>query len=99
MKNCDTDAEVQKTLAMDETMDLVLATGFPKPLQMLRVGDVQEVIQMLLQYHLFAKVKAEMDQFTDGLKALGFLDLLRQNPPLWEEYFVATETVLSPGLF
>ena len=38
LKNCDTD-KVKMTLSMDEAMDLVMATGFPNPLQMLRMAD------------------------------------------------------------
>ena len=49
-------------VSIDETVDLVMATGSSKPLQMLGMGDVQEVIKLWLQYHLLVKVKAEMEQ-------------------------------------
>ena len=98
LKSCETDEEVKMTLSVDEAMDLVMATGYPKPLQILGIEDIREIVQMLLRYRLCVKVKAEMDQFTDGLKALGFLDMLREQPPLWEGYFVPSKTALSPGV-
>ena len=53
--------------------------------------DKPSIIMSLIDYHLMVKVKAEMDQFKDGLAALGFLNLLVSTPKEFECYFLATD--------
>ena len=48
-----------------ENMDLVVQTGFRKPLIHLTIKDRHDLISSLLDYHLMAKVKTEMDQFKE----------------------------------
>ena len=35
-----------------------------------------------------AKVKCIMDQFMEGLKVLGLLDKIKQQPSVWEPLFI-----------
>ena len=95
----ETDEDVQISLAVDEVMELFLATGFQRPLALLYLKDVDDLVGFLLEYHLFVKVKAEIDQFVEGLMTLGFLGHLRKNPSLWQNFFVLSEDKLAPGLF
>ena len=44
------------------------------------------------------KVKAEMDQFKDGLQTRGFLEMLQSDPSVWESYFINTNEPLTTGL-
>ena len=34
------------------------------------------------------EVKAEMDQFKEGLQTLGFLEVMQSDPSLWDEHFL-----------
>ena len=86
-------------LAVDEVMDLLVATGYRKPLAQLGLKDVADLVGLLLEYHLFVKVKAEIDQFLEGLKTLGFLGHLRKNSSLWQAFFVTSNDSLTPGKF
>ena len=45
-----------------------------------------------------AKVKAEMDQFKEGLNVLGFLDTVKRNPVIWEPFFLPYESKLTAGM-
>ena len=76
-----------------------MATGFRRRLALLSLKDVDDLVGFLLEYHLFVKVKAEIDQFVEGLMTLGFLGHLRKNPSLWQNFFVLSEDKLTPGLF
>ena len=58
-----------------ENMDLVVQTGFRKPLIHLTIKDRHDLISSLLDYHLMAKVKTELDQFKEGLQTFSFLDI------------------------
>ena len=51
------------------TADIVLETGYRKPLG--TVSDKEEIIRVLKRYHTLIKVKAEIDQFIEGLQCLG----------------------------
>ena len=95
----ESDADVQISLAVDEVMELLLATWFQKPLAQLRPKDVDDLVGFLLEYHLFVKVKAEIDQFVEGLLTMEFLGHLRKNPSLWQDVLVLSKDNLTPGLF
>ena len=63
-----------------------------------RLCDRQPIIDMLLDYYIMVKVKAEMDQFKDGLQVLGFLKVLQENPQLFQQYFMNVEVPLTAGI-
>ena len=73
-------------------------TGFRKPLSRLTISDRQAIIELLLDYYMMVKVKAEMDQFKDGLQVLGFLKSLQENPDLFRQYFINVEVPLTAGI-
>jgi len=55
-------------------------------------------LNALTDYHLMVKVKSSMDQFADGLNALGVLSKIRENPDVWESFFVPSKQAkLTPG--
>ena len=51
--------------AMNEAAELLLSTGFQKPICSLAMEDKECLRSVLLDYHCLLKVKAEMDQFAD----------------------------------
>ena len=90
--------ELQAVFAMDEAAELLLSTGFRKPLCSLAMEDKECLRSVLLDYHCLLKVKAEMDQFAEGLKSLGVLDMLKRHPDLFSSLFVdGGSTPLTPG--
>ena len=48
-----------------------------------------------------AKCKSELDQFANGLKLFGFLEMVKNDPDIWESYFMynCLGTTLTPGEF
>ena len=73
-------------------MDLLVATGFRKPVCNLKLADRPAILSALMEYHLMAKMKAEMDQFKEGLNVLGFLDIVKRKAGLWEPFFIHCES-------
>ena len=69
--------DLQVLFAMDKALDLLMMTGFHKPVSHLSISDHFNLSAALLDYHLMAKVKAEMDQFCERLKTLDFLNAMR----------------------
>lgn len=55
---------------------------------MLTVADKEELSSAIVDFHLMAKVKCIMDQFMEGLKALGLLAKIKEQPTVWEPMFV-----------
>ena len=83
---------------MDEGLDLLVATGFRKPVCSLTLSDRPSVINALLNYHLIAKVKTELDQFREGLDTFGFFYMVKRDPDIWKPFFVFSVNHLTPGL-
>ena len=81
-------AQLQATLAIDEIQDLLLQTGFNKPITSLTADNKEEISRAIVDYHLMAKVKCIMDQFMEGLKEFGLLTNIKEQPTFWEPMFV-----------
>lgn len=90
--------ELRVLFGMDEALDFLLTTGFRKPVSMLSLNDRPDLISALLDYHLMARVKTEMDQFIDGLHTFNFLDMVREDPTMWRSFFVRNTSGLTPGM-
>ena len=97
VNDVENDDDIKVVFAIDEGMDLLLATGFRKAVCNLTTSDRPAILSALMDYHLMAKTKAEMDQFREGLTALGFLDTVRKNPEMWESFFVHKNSSLTAG--
>ena len=74
INKAENDDELRRIFAMDEVLDLLMIKGFHKAISKLSIADRSDLIAALLDYHLMAKVKAEMDQFLEGLSTFQFLD-------------------------
>ena len=55
--------DVKLLFAMHEALDLLTMSGFRKPVCHHSIPDCFNLSAALLDYHLMAKVKAEMDHF------------------------------------
>ena len=83
--------------SIDEASDLLLETGYRKPLQQLCLLDKGALRSALLDYHCVLKVKAEMDQFKEGLTSLGVLNAITTYPALMKCMFVDDRGTLTAG--
>ena len=72
--------------------------GFSKSIDELQLSDKPRVLFALIDYHLMVKVKAEMDQYKEGLETLGFMQTLKTNPDEWQSYFMAKKKDLTAGI-
>ena len=90
--------DLRAVFAMDEAAELLLSTGFRKLICSLAMEDKECLRSVLLDYHCLLKVKAEMDQFAEGLKSLGVLNMMKRHPDLISSLFVdGGSTPLTPG--
>ena len=69
-----------------ENNTLIIETGYRKPLCKLTMEDVPGLKQTLCD-HVLVKVKAELDQFCEGLKTLGIQEKIRKYPSLMAPLF------------
>ena len=76
-----------KVLFSVEAADVLLVTGYRKAICYLRLDDKVRLKAALIDYHCLLKVKAEMDQFMDGLADCGVLEHIRQYPDLMRPLF------------
>jgi quinol-cytochrome oxidoreductase complex cytochrome b subunit len=93
--NANSDDELQMLFEDVSVSDVLLQTRFRKPISSLHVFNKQEVIDVIINYHLMMKVKCEMDQFLDGLQTYGLLDKFRKNPSLWKTLFIHSPSKLE----
>ena len=76
---------------------LLLETGFRKPLCLLTMSDREIISSTMRLYYTLVKVKAETDQFMDGLKTLGVLQMVKKFPDLMKPVLVKQSTKLHKG--
>jgi hypothetical protein len=93
-----TDEHLQSLFVEGDAQDYLLNTGFRKPIQQLSLMDKSTIESSLIDYHCFIKVKAEMDQFMEGLDQLGILSVIRSSPELVKELFVCPMFELTAGI-
>ena len=60
----------------------LVQTGFRKSVTCLTLDDAPSVSNALVEYHCMIKVKAAMDQFKNGLNALGLWGMLQECPAI-----------------
>ena len=65
-------------------------TGYKKPPS---VSDKFEMCSTLKQYHTLTKVKAELDQFMEGLQSMGVLRMTREHSDKMKVFFVANDSI------
>ena len=71
-------------------MDFLCATGYKKAVCTLCVEDKGNIRAALLDYHCLLKVKGEMDQFIEGISAVGVLEFVKKHPDVMKHFFVDT---------
>ena len=97
MTQAENDDDIKLCFSIDEGASLLNETGCRKAVCSLKLSDRPALLGALLDYLLMIKVKAEMDQFKEGLQTLGYLEVLQSNPSMWEEYFLDADVPLSTG--
>ena len=91
------DKSLQEIFYDSDTSGLLLETGYRKPLTCVTLNDREEIAVVLKLYHTLIKVKAEIDQFVDGLQCLGIDWYIKQYPELMESVFVNEPKTLTAG--
>ena len=81
----------------EDNESVLLQTSFQKPLCSLTLLDVPCLKQTLRDYILI-NIKAELHQFSEGLKSLGVLDKIQQYPSIMAPLFLdSLKESLSKG--
>lgn len=68
---------------------MILETGFRRPLIRITLQDKESLQSTLRHYYSFISVKAEIDQFAEGLATFGVLDMIRQHSQFMRPLFVS----------
>ena len=68
---------------MDEALNLLVQTGFRKSVTCLTRYDAPSVSNAMVEYHCMIKVKAAMNQFKNGLNALGLWEMFQECSAIW----------------
>ena len=77
---------------------MVYETGFRKPLSLLCLCDRRDLCAKLKCHFTIVKVKAELDQFAEGLKCCGVLEYMKKFPDIMRPLLVADPaTVVTAG--
>ena len=73
-----------------EDLDLLLSTGFNKPVMMLKLADKGNIIRVVSLHYTVLRCMAELDQLKKGLSSLGVLKIITQNPSIMAPFFVCS---------
>ena len=80
------DEQALRTLVIDNS-SLFVESGVTTALAVVKVADKDNLVKCVALHHVLLKVKAEIDQFCTGLRALGVLDAMQASPHLFVHYF------------
>ena len=69
-----------------ELVDIKTQCGLTKPLSMLKVKDVPNLVKSIALYATVLKVKAALDQFMAGLKESGLLLCVQEYPTFFKDF-------------
>ena len=58
----------------------------------------EEIISVIASYHTVVKVKAQLDQFLEGLKSLSVDKYIKAHPDVMRSLFVHTGKKLTSGI-
>lgn len=72
-------------------MDTTIDAGYTLPVMSLQLDDREHLIQTLRLHYVLLRSKAVLDQLITGLSCLGVLDSIRENPGMFEPYFIAAK--------
>ncbi len=76
---------------------MLQSCGFCKPTTKLSLNDRPSIVQTITLHFVLLQSKAEIDQYVEGLKSLGVLDVIREHPGLLQSFFCKTEDTLTAG--
>ena len=81
----------------------MLETGYIKPITATTRADPNVISDVLKRYHYVIKVKADIDQFLDGLKLLKINKYISRHLEIMKVLFVTdhddTRLEITPGMF
>lgn len=85
---------------MMDNIDALVESGYSTPICNLKVADKGSIITTVALYNTFLKVKAEVDQFKDGLEynSGSLVKLMHQHPKVFEVFFHAKPEPLTAGV-
>ena len=82
------DVDSIRGIAIDNS-DLLIGSGVTKPLALINAVDKIDIVQAVSLHHVLLHSKAELDQFCSGLEALGVLNAVKKQPPLFRCMFTS----------
>ena len=94
---CETDKSLVELFSDTLNYSKLADTGYLKPVRNLTMEDKAEIANTLIDFHCTLKVKAAMDQFLDGVEAVGLRVYLRSHPEIIKPLFTYTEHTLTAG--
>ena len=99
MSGIKSDAALRILFEEERYQALLLETGYRKPLASLSIQDIPVIQGTLRNFYVLLRVKAEIDQFLEGLSSLGVLDEVRQHPMLMQPLLMSNKKYqLSKGI-
>lgn len=99
IKGVQSDEELQGIFESPELESVLLETGYNKPLSLLTMEDLDNILLCITDYHCLIKVKASMDQFIDGLISGSVMDSIRNHSLLLKPMFCPSPSQLTAGKF
>ncbi|XP_065917601.1 uncharacterized protein [Dysidea avara] len=96
LRTADNEESIAGTFQSEEVMGLLGETGYKKPPSFL---ERWEMCSSIKNYHTLTKVKAETDQFMEGLEALGVLQMIKDNEELMKVFFLPQKEKLTRDYF
>lgn len=99
MSACETDSAVVYLFEDPSNYSKLADTGYSKNPRSLTLDDRSEIADILIDFFCTLKVKACMDQFLAGVKAVGLESFMHSHPEVTKPLFTFTPFTLTSGKF
>ena len=80
MQEINDDASLREIVMGD--IDIVISTGYNKPLTMLTLADKVDIIRTVSLHYTILNCTAELEQLKKGFSSLGILNIFHHNPSI-----------------
>ena len=83
----ETDEQLKLVFDQEPEQSLVYDTGYNKAMCLITLNDNKCLKTALRDHYSVIKIKAEVDQFIEGLRTLDVLDCIKKCPALMRQLF------------
>ena len=100
MQKAADNSELQSVVMEEESVDLLIRSGYTKPVFKVSTTDIVDIVQNVALQHVILDSLGELSQFCNGLSCLGVKEALCEHKDLLRSFFCTdSKKPLETGMY